>query len=245
MPGRTIICVFAKPPVAGSAKTRLASKIGATPAAAFAQAFLQDTWATVSALPWARVILATTDNRFRDFCLRSTAEIWLQGEGDLGQRIERVVKRGLAKVDTVIAVGADTPGLPPRLLEQAREELTLKDAVLGPCDDGGFYLIGLRRCPEGLFEGLPWSSPDTFAAMKARLESVGMSIGMLDRWFDVDEVEDLDRLRSEISQGHIDAPATKALLTAHTLRISVVVPVLNEEREIPPRVLATLYGNPR
>jgi rSAM/selenodomain-associated transferase 1 len=211
MADRALICVFAKPPMPGRVKTRLAIELGQANAAALARAFLQDTWSVASEI--ARVVLATTEGAAADFGLRGAPEIWMQGAGDLGQRIERVLRRGLAEADTVIAIGADAPGLPARLLERAVQELEQYDGVLGPCDDGGFYLLGLRRCPPGLLEELPWSSTNTFAATQQRLTARGISVAILDGWFDVDRPEDLERLRRSINRGEVEAPATKKLLT--------------------------------
>jgi uncharacterized protein len=232
LPTRGRICVFAKPPVPGIAKTRLAAELGDARTAALAKAFLRDTWSLASATAGTKAVLATTDGTPEDFGLPGCPEIWRQGGGDLGERIERIVRRGLTEAEFVIAIGGDTPGLPPRLLEEARRELEHHDAVLGPSDDGGFYLIGLSRCPARLFQHLPWSSPRTFAATKERLESAGMSVGVLDRWFDVDVPEDLDRLRQALARGELRAPETSKLLVPQSqeaLKVSVIVPVLNEE----------------
>jgi glycosyltransferase A (GT-A) superfamily protein (DUF2064 family) len=99
------------------------------------------------------------------------------------------------------------------LLEAGRDALGRADAVIGPADDGGFYLLGLRTCPERLLAGLPWSAPDTFARTIERLRERGLRVEVLERWFDVDRPEDLDRLRALIQRGEIHAPSTARLLT--------------------------------
>ncbi|HET9683091.1 MAG TPA: hypothetical protein VFP15_03250, partial [Gemmatimonadaceae bacterium] len=75
-----------------------------------------------------------------------------------------------------------------------------------------FYLLGLRACPEGLLSDLPWSSSDTYTRTLERLRSRGLRVEVLERWFDVDRVEDLDRLRDALRNGEIDAPRTARLL---------------------------------
>ncbi|HEX9641292.1 MAG TPA: glycosyltransferase, partial [Candidatus Krumholzibacteria bacterium] len=82
----------------------------------------------------------------------------------------------------------------------------------GPCVDGGFYLLGLRRCPVGLLDDLPWSARTTFAAVLKRLEQHHMGVAVLDRWFDVDTPEDLDRLAAMIERGEIHAEETAGVL---------------------------------
>lgn len=211
MDDRTFICVFAKPPRPGAAKTRLASEVGPESAARLAHAFLQDTWAAVSALSWARPILATTELDAGELALPG-ADTWLQGEGDLGERLERVMRRALLESPLAIAIGADTPGLPPSLLAQAREALSSAEAVLGPCEDGGFYLIGLRSCPPGLLRNLPWSAPDTFDRTLTRLRNKGLQTAVLPPWFDVDRPSDLERLRLLLGRGEIAASETARAL---------------------------------
>jgi rSAM/selenodomain-associated transferase 2/rSAM/selenodomain-associated transferase 1 len=227
------VCIFAKPPIAGQVKTRLAAALGSEAAAELACAFLDDTLAAVRALGWARVTVAST-------APREGVETLLQGEGDLGARIERVLRAALADAPFAIAIGADAPALPRRLLEAARDALQRADAVLGPADDGGFYLLGVRRCPEGLLADLPWSRSDTFVRTLARLRERGLRTELIDPWFDVDRVEDLEQLRALIEGGAIDAPRTASVLEKFR-RISVIIPVLDEERRIG-ALLAELRG---
>jgi len=207
---RVPVCIFAKPPVAGTVKTRLASKLGVDLAAALAKAFLQDTWELVRGLPWARPILATTEARTE--VELPGVEIWLQGEGDLGDRLERILGRALAEGKPAIAIGSDTPGLPAALLEDARQALAGEDAAVGPARDGGFYLLGLNRCPDGLLRGLPWSTTGTREALLARISDFGIFSRILAPWSDVDRPEDLDELARAIGDGVVAAPHTARAL---------------------------------
>jgi hypothetical protein len=84
--------------------------------------------------------------------------------------------------------------------------------VVGPGCDGGFYLLGLRHCPEGLLEGLPWSQPNTLDALLERLEQFQLETRSIESWFDVDHPEDLERLIRGIERERIIAPATAAIL---------------------------------
>jgi hypothetical protein len=189
------------------------SALGEEGAAELAGAFLRDTLAQVQALPWADPVVATTGDL--GALAPAGVETWLQGEGDLGQRIERVMRRALADREQAVALGADTPGLPVRLLEQGRAALTAgHDAALGPAEDGGFYLLGLRRCPEGLFHDLPWSAVETLAETRARLVSRGLKVALIDPWFDVDREQDLARLARLIKQGQVLAEETARVLRA-------------------------------
>jgi uncharacterized protein len=207
------VCVFAKAPRPGHVKTRLAEAIGPEHAADLAAAFLADTWASLARLPWARPIAAVDAVSAPGLpATTRRSEIWLQGRGDLGARIERVLRRALRELPFAIALGADTPGLPRRLLERARAELHEADAVLGPARDGGFYLLGLRRCPPGLLRGLPWSRADTFEHTRDRLRERGLTVSLLPRWFDVDRPADLTRMRALLDAGEIRAANTARVL---------------------------------
>lgn len=237
--------MFAKPPVPGQVKTRLIPVLGSNGAARLAAVFLQDTWASVSALPWAKPVLASTGEPKRNG-LPDSVEVWLQGTGDLGLRLENILRRALGDHPYAIAIGADSPGLPAKFFEQAREALTHVDAVIGPSEDGGFYLLGLRKCPAGLLSGIPWSSPTTCLETIAKLQAAGLTFHILDNWFDVDTAEDLARLNSLIYTNRIQAPLTKVFLehqegscdAAHQMKCSVIIPALNERIYLPQTLAA-------
>lgn len=228
------ICVFAKPPRPGQTKTRLIPSVGADGAANLAHAFFKDIWASLRTLADATLILVVTENdpAFDEL----EADIWLQGDGDLGDRMERALRRALEEADAAVVVGSDLPGLPLKIFDQAREALRSGATVLGPSEDGGFYLIGLTRCPDGLLAGLSWSRSDTCERTVARLRARGMRVQMIERWFDVDVPADLAHLEQLIARGEISVPATSAALrkirSQRAKRISVVIPVLNEEARL-------------
>lgn len=212
MTHRAVSLVFAKQPHPGQVKTRLAPVLGEAGAAELARAFLRDTWRRMRSLSHAPPILVfagADSNTARKILEDPTAEVWQQGEGDLGARLERALAAGLERAPLALAVGTDSPGLPLAYLEQACASHA--DAVLGPSADGGYYLLGLRRCPSELLMGLPWSSPDTLSATRQRLESRGFSIARAPTWWDVDEPADLERLLRALAGG-LEAPATLSCL---------------------------------
>jgi rSAM/selenodomain-associated transferase 1 len=206
-----IIAVFAKPPRAGQVKTRLAGALDANTAALLARAFFADTWSALGQLVGARRVLASTSEELAPFGLRE-GELWLQGDGDLGARMERIASRALAEAPWFIALGADSPGLPLAAVEAAKAAFVHRDAALGPADDGGYYLLGLRRLEPGLLAGLPWSAPNTFEATRERLGARGYSTATLQPWFDVDTLADLQRLKRALDAGEVQAPRTAELL---------------------------------
>ena len=205
-----IVCIFAKPPEPGSVKMRLIPELGPERAAELAEAFLEDTVAMVRTLDWAECIIAATTAFERSYF--KPEEVWLQSEGDLGERLEKVLRLALKRRQIVLAIGADTPGLPAAYLESARRALATADAVLGPSLEGGFYLIGLKDCPVGLLEDIQWSHSTTLAATVAKLDQFGMKTVLINPWFDVDGHEDLERLRRQLVENPSPAPRTAALL---------------------------------
>lgn len=205
-----MICIFTKPPIPGSVKTRLIPELGPERAAELAEAFLEDTVAMVRTLPWAECIIAATKTFERSYF--KPEEVWLQSEGDLGDRLEKVLRLALKRRPIVLAIGADSPGLPAAFLEGAREALKTADAVLGPSSDGGFYLIGLKDCPVGVLDGIQWSHSTTLAATTAKLEQFGMKTVLINPWFDIDSHQDLERLRRQLAANPAAAPRTAGLL---------------------------------
>jgi uncharacterized protein len=204
----TCICVFLKPPRAGKVKTRLIPVVGAEGAAALAEAFFRDTWNCVESLSWAVPIVASTGPLGPGIPPRPDIQVWLQGDGDLGARIERILTRALTQAPFAMALGADSPGIPPSLLDRARDALQSADAVLGPCEDGGFYLLGLRQCPPGLLAGIPWSQSTTFQCTLDRLNERGLKTVVLAPWRDIDRPEDLVHLCDQLARAAIVAPST-------------------------------------
>jgi uncharacterized protein len=202
------VCVFAKPPVPGRVKTRLGSVIGAELAAQLAHAMLCDVCYAVRAVGDVELVLAATEQDGFPEVLAGT-RVWLQGEGDLGTRMERIFQRGLRDAAAVIAIGADSPQLSPEHIQQALRELEQYDAVIGPSLDGGYYLLGLKRCSDGLLEGLPWSVPETRMATEERLRANLFTIATLEPVPDVDIAEDLLNLISSLEQRRDGAPATR------------------------------------
>lgn len=207
-----VICIFVKEPRTGFAKTRLAPAIGFEAAAALAGAFFQDTLALATSRAWARTVIALDGDSARLGGVPEGIEVWPQGDGDLGARLERAVRRALDQAPYAIAVGSDSPDLPERLLDDAGIALEESDAVVGPAHDGGFYLLGLSRCPEGLLANLPWSARDTLERSVSRLQERKFSVELLEPWHDVDIADDLDRLRARLRSGRVTAEATAALL---------------------------------
>lgn len=201
-----VILVFAKAPVAGRVKTRLGRVLGDDEAAAWAGAFLADTWSSVARTPRARPVLALS-GALDPALLEPPAEVWDQGPGDLGSRLERCLRRALCFASRAVALGADSPGLPTSRVAEALSLLRGgARSVLGPAEDGGFYLLGLDQCPPGLFDQLPLGTAHAGSAMRLRLAERGLAGAELEPWYDVDDARDLQRLEADLRARRIVAP---------------------------------------
>jgi glycosyltransferase A (GT-A) superfamily protein (DUF2064 family) len=189
------VVVIAKEPVPGRVKTRLTPPFTPAQAAALAEASLVDTLAAVAATPVSRRVLALDGRPGR----------WLPAGFDvIGQRgaglDERIVwaltdaQQSLAV--PLVLIGMDTPQVTPGLLAAAAGPLVsdTADATFGMAEDGGFWLLGLRKIDPALVLGVPMSSPDTGSRQLARLERAGLRVRRLPELIDVDTVAEAEHV---------------------------------------------------
>lgn len=192
-PAARVLGVFAKQPVAGAVKTRLAVATSAEWAERVAAAFLHDTLDRLATIE-ARRVLAFAPDGARDYFAGVAGdrfELLPQGADDLGQRMARFFAGQIAAgAAATVLVGSDSPSLPLSFVCQAFDELAGADLVLGPATDGGYYLIGCGARLPPVFEGVVWSSPRVLAATIARLADPAWRVALLPPWYDVDTWED-------------------------------------------------------
>ena len=195
--------VITKEPVAGAAKTRLIPAFGAAGAARAAAAMLADTVAVAAAAgaePW----VCFTPPRARALLARLAAGFGLlpQRGGDLGDRLaacfQDLLGAGLARV---AIVAADTPQLPAASCRRAFALLDQVDVVLGPCLDGGYYLVAATAYWPELFVGMPMGADNVLEETRARAGRLGLTVGLLPVLRDLDRVEDL---REALAAGELD-----------------------------------------
>jgi rSAM/selenodomain-associated transferase 1 len=190
--GEARVVVFARAPVLGQVKSRLAAEIGAAAALDFYRAILTRLVERLSgAKNWRTVVAVTPDEAAADpFFKDLQLETAPQGGGDLGHRMARFLE--LASPDApVVIVGSDVPDLHPEHVCSALEALKTHELVLGPCPDGGYWLIGANRPPgRDLFRNVRWSSPHARADTLANAQA---PVALLDWLEDVDEAADYQR----------------------------------------------------
>jgi hypothetical protein len=199
---RLLVQVFAKALVPGQVKTRLIPILGAEGAMELHCRLVRHTLATAALARVGPLEVWTTawEDAFIQSCKRVLGvDVRLQPDGDLGARMVAAAEDGLRRAAGVIIVGTDCPTMSLDDLRAARDALGAgDDVVLGPAEDGGYWLIGLARCDPALFTGIAWSSPAVLDATRERLETLGWRWSELPTRWDVDRPEDLARL-SEMS----------------------------------------------
>jgi uncharacterized protein len=192
------LIVFAKAPVAGSAKTRLIPVLGPAGAAALAERMLEQTVEMATSSGLAHVELCVTPNAdhpsFRRMVAMHGIAISVQGEGDLGDRMNRAFNRLLTQHGRVLLIGTDAPSLDHAVVRQAVQALNDHDVVVVPALDGGYALIGLTVPQPDLFRAMPWSSDQVMALTRARAKQSGLQLVELEAVADIDQPEDLVHL---------------------------------------------------
>lgn len=184
---------MAKQPVMGSVKTRLARQVGAVAAVRFYRNATRTVVARLGADPRWRTMLAIAPDA------GVHARVWPrgigrigQGRGDLGARMQRLLETPHA--DRLVVIGTDIPAIQPAYVARAFRLLGNHDAVFGPADDGGYWLVGLKRCRRVLrpFAGVRWSSSETLADTLGNLRAARVALAA--PLGDVDTAADLARL---------------------------------------------------
>lgn len=186
---------MAKAPLPGYAKTRLIPALSAASAARLHRQLTLRTLATVRAAGLGPVTLwCAPDLRqrfFRALQRRCGIELRVQPEADLGQRMAHIFAAGDSQ--PLLLIGSDCPVLTPEHLRQAALALQSADAAFITTEDGGYYLVGLRRPAPELFAGIAWSTPQVMAQTRERLAALGLRWQEVTQLWDIDDPADLAR----------------------------------------------------
>ncbi|MBI3292752.1 MAG: TIGR04282 family arsenosugar biosynthesis glycosyltransferase [Elusimicrobia bacterium] len=217
------VVVFIKAPVPRTVKTRLVPALSFTQAAALAESFAQDAIQWITRLGreggWRVWIAYQPHPQWPTPAWVGQPLPWFPQQGQhLGERLKTAFDQVFQQGDRpVVVMATDSPTLPPRYLSEAVQLLQHQqpEVVLGPSDDGGYYLIGLQRLQPQLFEEIPWSTPLVFEATRTRVEHQRLPMSVLPPWFDVDAPQDLVRLAESfrVPSARAQAPHTARLLT--------------------------------
>lgn len=190
------LIVFAREPIPGEVKTRLAASLGDHTAAELYKTMLQDTLRTVRQLTGIEVVVfwACDDKALPLLAERYRCNSRCQISGDLGQRMQAAFAEMFAHgFELCCIIGSDAPDLPlPYILEAYRLlEAPHTDVVLGPSKDGGYYLLGLCQVWSQLFVNIPWSTAAVLERTLTAARDSALTAVLLPEWQDIDTLEDL------------------------------------------------------
>jgi rSAM/selenodomain-associated transferase 1 len=220
------IAVMAKAPQAGRCKTRLSPPLSPEQAAGLSAAFLRDITENIlragtgihGCIAYAP---AGLESLFDGHLAPGTGLVLADGSPDMPAGIEGFGRCLYHAIDSLLAAGfcsavvlnSDSPTLPAEFLARTAAILAQPGdrAVLGPADDGGYYLLGMKAPHAHLFAGIAWSTADVAAQTRARARDIGLELVELPYWYDVDDAASLARLVDDLATG-AQAPATAACL---------------------------------
>ena len=193
------VIVYARKPEAGKSKTRLGASIGNEQAAGVYARILFSFLADLSrseTLKGVQFTLSVADEESVDFFEAAYPEFRVvkQIAGGLGERMKAsfddVYSLG---ADAAVLAGSDVPMLNATWIVMAFQQLTHNEIVIGPADDGGYYLIGMQAPGWDVFNGIPWSTEVVLQQTQARAAALGLKSELLPGTFDLDTVAEYDR----------------------------------------------------
>ena len=221
--GECALVVMARAPIPGKVKTRLCPPLTNQEAAAFYECLLEDSLRNLSSSEFWDLWIAYPDGS-RDYFEAYDGQVFslMRQRGDsLGKRMHTLFRDLFdLRYESVVLVGSDIPRITLAMIEQAFRLLEIGecDVALGPSDDGGYYLAGLREPRGALFQHISWSTTDVLHQTLGQAAAVGLRVSMVQSAYDIDVGTDLERLWADLKdsstlQQHI--PETYQWLRAH------------------------------
>jgi len=194
---KLLLVVVAKAPVPGQVKTRLGPEFTTAEASDLYRCFIRDRIREIGNLAGIDLAISYTPEGSETYFTRFLSngfQLFPQRGKDLGERLSNIFVDKLAgEYDAVSIIDSDTPDLPRSIAAQSFRLLMTAgaDAVFGPCHDGGYYLVGLRRPHPELFMDIPWSTAEVLPRTLEKAHRLGLETKLLPPWNDLDTFEDL------------------------------------------------------
>src|SRR6056297_979813 len=189
---KNLLIIFIKNPVAGEVKTRLGASIGSTNALQIYKKLLLHTQETAVQVECDRQLWYSSMIDRRDSWSSEQFDKKLQDGSNLGERMSVAFREAFEDgYEKVVIIGSDCADLSPDHIEDAFQTLHTNDAVIGPSEDGGYYLLGLNEYRPEIFSEIEWSTPSVFEETKRHFEQLGLTYRTLEVLNDIDTIEDL------------------------------------------------------
>jgi rSAM/selenodomain-associated transferase 1 len=194
---KLLLVVVAKAPVPGKVKTRLSPHFTPEETVDLYRCFLQDRIMTINSIKGVNLAIAYTPADARDMFApfsRNGIRLFSQKGKDLGERLNNIFVEKLAGgYDAVSIIDSDTPDLPQWIIQESFKRLlsNQSDVVFGPCHDGGYYLVGMRKPHPELFYDIPWSTETVLLNTLEKAEKLSIKTDLLPKWNDLDTFKGL------------------------------------------------------
>ena len=188
------LIIIAKYPEPKSVKTRLKDLLPDKERLKLYIGLLEDTVQRLKAVPGVDMFIAYAPPDAEDYFSRFGARLIPLTEGDLGERMQYAFAKVFAEgYQKAVLVGVDIPGLSAAITLKSFEPLSDNDIVYGPAEDGGYYLVGMRKLIQEIFEDVPWSSDQTLKRSLEKTAQSGYSVALTETLYDIDTIEDAKR----------------------------------------------------
>ena len=188
------LLIFIKNPELGKAKTRLAQSVGDERALQIYQALLGHTRSIAQQVPAQRMLFYSSFIDGEDQWPLTHFDKYLQASGDLGTRMTMAFEQAFEQGGgPVLIIGSDCAQLTADIIQQGITSLAENDFVIGPAEDGGYYLIGMQHFRPEVFQAIEWSTEQVFAQTQAIIEQHGWSLALLPTLSDIDYEEDWEK----------------------------------------------------
>ena len=197
-----VLMVFAKNPQPGKAKTRLEATLGEQQADAIYKGLLRYTLQQADSEQWDLQVWYSGGSQPHPILQQADAACIPQPAGDLGDRMKQAFAHNFSRKEgPVVVIGSDCAQLTAPTIQKAFEALADPeiDMVIGPSKDGGYYLLGLSKPAETLFEKISWSTDTVFEATLMRAQEAGLRYRILSQLNDVDTEEDWKEVADRIT----------------------------------------------
>ena len=213
---RGALVIMAKAPRKGFVKTRLAGALPPCDVIQLSDCMLRDTLALAHSISGVHVAVMCPSEDVDDLSARLPSGLHVVGQDGTGlaAALVSVFRHFVGDFGRVVAVDSDSPHLPPAILDSAFALLDASDLVVGPTEDGGYYLVGASELYPALFDARPLGTSGACEALRATARKLGLSVAITDPWYDVDVPADLSRLAVELQAAPERAPSTAAFLAS-------------------------------